>query len=163
MLPRNTKVYAKRQTFAYLKSTEWTQQTFVLVKTYLRYLQDVFSVTFFCLPRRFPYVLETSSRRNCKTSCKHVLKTSLRTSWRCFRRMYCKYVLKTSQRGIGRWKSVTLKTSARRLEQVLKNKKCLLGTIETISSKCLTLKGVLVHQNPEFLIFISLFFRTVFV
>ena len=51
-----------------------------VLKMSSRRLQDVFSVTFFCLPRRFPYVLQTSSRRNCKTSCKHVLKTSLRTS-----------------------------------------------------------------------------------
>ena len=48
-----------------------TQQTFVLVKTYWRRLENVFSVTFFL---------------------------SSTTSWRCFRKMYCKYILKTSSR-----------------------------------------------------------------
>ena len=63
-----------------------------------------------------------SWRHNCKTSCKHVLKTS----WRRFRKTYCKYVLKTSWKT----KSITLKTSSRRLEDVLENKTCLLGTAE---------------------------------
>ena len=49
-------------------SSKETQQTFVLVKTYWRRLQDVFSVTFFLSSK-------TSWRHNCKTSCKHVLKT----------------------------------------------------------------------------------------
>ena len=52
-----------------------------------------------------------------------VLKTSCKTSWRQFRKTYCKYVLKTSWKT----KSVTLKTSSRRLEDALENKKCLLG------------------------------------
>ena len=57
--------------------------------------------------RRTEDVLKTSWRHNCKTSCKHVLKTS----WRGFRKTYCKYVFKTSWKT----KSVTLKTSSRRL------------------------------------------------
>ena len=61
------------------------QQTFVLVKRYWRHLQDVF---------------KTSSRHNCKTSYKLVLKTS----WGRFRKTYCKYVLRTSWRGLGRRK-----------------------------------------------------------
>ena len=44
-------------------------------------------------------------RHNCKTSYKHVLKTS----WRRFRKTYCKYVLKKS------W---------RRLQEVLEDEKC---------------------------------------
>ena len=95
--------------------TRPSQQTFVLVKTYWRRLQDVFSVTFFCLPRRLEDVWKTSWRHNCKTSCKHVLKTSwktslkrledvLKTSWRHFRKTYCKYVFKTSSRGLVRRK-----------------------------------------------------------
>ena len=71
-----------------------TQQTFVLVKTYWRRLQDVFSVTFFCLPRRLEDII---ARRLANTS------------WRRFRKTYCKYVLKTS------W---------RRLQEVLEDEKC---------------------------------------
>ena len=47
-----------------------SQQTFILVKTYWRRLQDVFNVTFFCLPRRLEDVLKRSWRHNCKTSWK---------------------------------------------------------------------------------------------
>ena len=84
---------------------------------------------------------KTSWRHNCKTSCKHVLKTSwrhncktsykhvLKTSWRRFRKTYRKYVLKTSWKT----KSVTLKTSSRRLQDVLENKKCLLGHKEWVT------------------------------
>ena len=61
-----------------------------------RRLQDVFSVTIFCLPRRLQDIL--------KTSCKNVLKT--------FSRRICKM----SSRRLGRRKIVTLKTSSRRLE-----------------------------------------------
>ena len=109
------------------------QQTFVLVKTYWS-LQHVFNVTFFCLPRRLKEVLKTSWRHNCKTSCKHVLKTSWRRlarrlenilgrriankSWRCLEDVF-KRSWKT--------KGVTLKASSRRLEDVLENKKYLLG------------------------------------
>ena len=83
-----------------------------VLKTYWRHLQDVFSVTFFCLLRRLEDVLKTSWRHNCKTSCKHVLKTS----WKRL-----EDVLKRS------WKTkcVTLKTSWRRLRDALENKKCL--------------------------------------
>ena len=49
-----------------------------VLKTSSRRLQDVFSVTFFCLPRRLEDALKTSWRHNCNTSCKHVLKTSWR-------------------------------------------------------------------------------------
>ena len=120
-----------------------------VLKTAWRRFEDVFSVTFFCLPRHLENVLKTSWRHNSKTSCKHVLKTS----WRRLGR-YLKDVLKTSWRRLGRrlgdisgrriantsgrrlkdvlktsWKtkSVTLKTSSRRLQDVLKNKKCLVG------------------------------------
>ena len=127
-----------------------------ILETSSRRLQDVFSETFFCLPRRLGDIIarrlaNTSWRRleawshNCKTSYKHVLKTSWKTFWRRFGN-----VLKTSWRGLedvlGRhiantswrpledvfkrsWKtkSVTLKASSRRLEDVSKNKKCLLG------------------------------------
>ena len=47
-----------------------------VLKTSSTRLQDVFSVTFFCLPRRRVDVLKTSLRPNCKTSCK--------TSWKRF-------------------------------------------------------------------------------
>ena len=67
-----------------------------VLKTSSRRLQDVFSVTFFCLPRRLEDII---ARRLANTS------------WRRFRKTYCKYVLKTSWKT----KSVTLKTSSRRL------------------------------------------------
>ena len=88
--------------------TEAPQQIFVLVKTYWRRLQcNIFLSS------------KTSWRHNCKTSCKHVLKTSWKTSWRrlenvlktsCktswrrFTKTHCKYVLKTSWRRLERRK-----------------------------------------------------------
>ena len=80
--------------------TEAPQQIFVLVKTYWRRLQcNIFLSS------------KTSWRHNCKTSCKHVLKTSwrclenvLKTSWRRFTKTHCKYVLKTSWRRLERRK-----------------------------------------------------------
>ena len=97
------------------------------LKTSWRRLEDVFSVTFFCLPRRLEHVLKTSWRHNCKKSCKHVLKTSwrrfarhledvLRMSWRRFRKTYWKCVFKTSSRRLVRRKVLRW----RRLEDVLK-------------------------------------------
>ena len=77
-----------------------TQQTFVLVKTYWRRLENVFSVTFFCLPRRLEDVLG---------------RCIANTFWRRLPDVW-------------KTKSVTLKTSSRRLEEVLENKKCLLGS-----------------------------------
>ena len=54
-------------------------------KTYSRHLQDVFSVTIFCLPRRLENVFKTYSRHLArglqdvfKMSSKHLCKTSLR-------------------------------------------------------------------------------------
>ena len=78
----------------YQKGVAWSQQTFVLVKTYWRRLKDVFSVSF-CLPRclqdirRLEDILKTIRRRSLvnmswrrfegalKTSCEDVLKTFL--------------------------------------------------------------------------------------
>ena len=83
--------------------TEAPQQIFVLVKTYWRRLQcNIFLSS------------KTSWRHNCKTSCKHVLKTS----WRCLENVLKTFYedalqisledfLKTSWKT----KSVTLKTS----------------------------------------------------
>ena len=89
--------------------THPSRQTFVLVKTYWRRLQDVFSVTSFCLPIR---LANTSWRR-----LEDVLKT------------YCKYVYKTSSRGLGRRKV----SRWRRLEDVLENKKYLLGSYHILT------------------------------
>ena len=77
-----------------------------VLKTSSRCLQDVFSVTFLCLQRRLEDVLKTSWRHNCKTSSKRL-------------EVFLEDVLRT--------KSVTLKTSSRRLENVLENNKCLPG------------------------------------
>ena len=81
----------------------WHQQTFVLVKTYWRCLEDVFSATFFCLPRR--------------------LEDVLKTSWKRFGKTYRKYVLKTSWRRL----QEVLEDEKCYAEDVLENKKCLLG------------------------------------
>ena len=71
-----------------------TQQTFVLVKTYWRRLEDI-------IARR---LANTSWRR-----LEDVLKTTCKTSWRRFRKTYCKYVFKTS---------------SRRLQDLLEDEKC---------------------------------------
>ena len=98
--------------YAKLESYIRSQKIFLVSE----YIEDVFSVTFFWLPRRLQdffrtclqdvfqsYVCETSSR--ClqevfrETSCKHVLKTSwkrkrcyaeddFRTSWRRFQQVF---------------------------------------------------------------------------
>ena len=127
-----------------------------ILETSSRRLQDVFSETFFCLPRRLGDIIarrlaNTSWRRleawshNCKTSYKHVLKTSwktfwrrfgnvLKTSWRRLEDVLGRHIANTSWRPLEdvfkrswKTKSVTLKASSRRLEDVSKNKKCLLG------------------------------------
>ena len=84
-----------------------------VLKTSWKRLEDVFSVIFFCLPRRLENVLKTSWTHNCKTSCKRILNTSwkrledvlqdiLKTSWRRLERRkvlrwrHLEDVLKTS-------------------------------------------------------------------
>ena len=84
-----------------------------------RRTEDVFSVTLFCLTIRLEDIIE---RRLANMSWRR-LEDALKKSWRCFRKTYCKYVLKTSSRGLGRRKVLRW----RRLEDVLENKKCLLG------------------------------------
>ena len=95
-----------------------TQQAFVLMKTYWRRLEDVFSVTIFCLSRR------RRLENVLKTPCEDVLKAS----WRSLEDIFGRGLANTSWRRLGRWRIVTLKTSSRRLQEVLENKKCLLGT-----------------------------------
>ena len=71
-----------------------------VLKTSSRRLQDVFSVTFFCLPRRLEDII---ARRLANTSWRR-LEDVLKTSWRHFRKTYCKYAYKMSSRGLGRRK-----------------------------------------------------------
>ena len=88
-------------------------------------LQDVFSVTIFRLPKRLEDVLQDVFKTSLQDTLQDVFKTSLQD------------VLKTSSRCLGWREIVTLKTfwrclqdmSWRRLEDVLKTKKCLLGNI----------------------------------
>ena len=71
------------------RSLNLSQQTFVLVKTYWRCLEDVFSVTFFCLPRRLEDII---ARRLANTSWRRLgrrkvlrwrrLQDVLKTSWK---------------------------------------------------------------------------------
>ena len=99
-----------------------------------RRLEDVFSVTFFCLPRRLADVFQKSSiKLNCKMSSwwrlEDVLEDVLKTSWRRLEGVFGRRIANTFWR---RWKRlerrkiVTLKTSSIRLEDVLENKKCLI-------------------------------------
>ena len=99
----------------------WTNQANIrlgedVLKMSWRRIEDVFSVTFFCLPRRLKDII---GRRLANTSWRcleDVLEDVLKTSWRRFRKTFCKYVLKTSSRRLGRRKVLRW----RRLQDVLK-------------------------------------------
>ena len=79
-----------------------------------RRTEDVFSVTFFCLPRRLQDVLKTLFQDVMQTRLEDVLKTS----WRRFRKRHCIFILKTS------W---------RRLQKVLEDEKCYAEDVLKIS------------------------------
>ena len=81
---------------------------FLFSKTSWIRLEDVFSVTFFHLPRRLQDVFKGSSRRVFKTSSKDVFKTSSRRLQNVFARRL-QDVFKTSS-----------KTSSRRIQDVFK-------------------------------------------
>ena len=110
-----------------------------VLKTSWRRLEDVFSVSFFCLPRCLEDVLKTSWKHNCKTSWRRLQDILGRripiTSWRRLQDVF-----KTSWKT----KSVTLKTAWRRVEDVLENKKCLLGVF-LLKSKVLL---ITVYKDP---------------
>ena len=114
-----------------------------VMKTDWRHLEDVFSVTFFCLPRHLQDIiarclLEDVLKMSWRRLEEDILQIRLgrrlerledfsrrglaNTSWRRLEEL-----LTTSWRRLGRWKIVTLKASSRRLLDVLENKKCLLG------------------------------------
>ena len=86
------------------------QQTFVLVKTYWRRLQDVFSVTFFCLPRRLEDII---ARRLANTS------------WRRLEDVLGRRIANTSWRRL----QEVLEDENCYAEDVLENNKCLLGNM----------------------------------
>ena len=79
----------------------------------LKIFRDVCNVIFVCLPRRLQDIIA----RGLANMSWELLAN---TSWR--------RIPNTSWRRLGRGKSVTLKTSSRRLQDVLENKKCLLGS-----------------------------------
>ena len=96
---------------------------FLFSKTSWKRLEDVFSVTIFCLPRRLQEFFKASSRQVCKTSSKDVIKMFSRVFARrllqdVIRKTSCNYVLKMSWRRRRRRKIVTLKTSSRPLQYV---------------------------------------------
>ena len=63
-----------------------------------RRTEDVFSVTFFCLPRRLQEIIDRRVHEDVlKTSCKHVLKTSWET-----KKCYVEEVFKKSWRRLGK-------------------------------------------------------------
>ena len=75
--------------------------------------------------RRAEHVLQTSttfclSRRLQEVFARGLLEDVLKKT-------SCKHILQTSERRLGRWKTVPLKTASRRLQNVLENKKCLQG------------------------------------
>ena len=96
-----------------------------VLKTSRRHLQDVFSVTFFCLPRRLEDII---ARRLANTSWRRLEdilgRRIANTSWRRLQDVF-KRSWKT--------KSFTLKTSSRCLQDVSENKKCLLGWFKTVT------------------------------
>ena len=92
-----------------------TQETFVLVKTYWRHLEDVFSVTFSCLSRR------TSARHNCKVSLWRCLEDFFKRTWR---KRFANNSWRRIQDVCGR---CIANTSGRHLEDVLEKQICLLG------------------------------------
>ena len=96
-----------------------TQQTFLLVKTYWRRLEDVFSVTVFCLPRRLQDVWIRLQGM--------IARRLTNTSWRRLEDVLRRRIAKTSWIRLGRRKIVSLKTSLWRLEDVLDDKRCLLA------------------------------------
>ena len=96
-----------------------TQQTFVSVKTLWRSLQ----CNIVCLPRRFQEVL----KRLHDIIARHLHEDVLKTFFEDALKTRLEDVLKTSSRRLGRRKIVKLKTSSRRFEDVLENKKCLLN------------------------------------
>ena len=105
-----------------------------VLKTSWRRLEDVFSVTFFCLPRRLENVLKTSWRHNCKTSCKHVLKTSWKMSWRRLEDVLGRRIANTS------W---------RRLEDVLEDEKCYTEDVLKTSWKTRNVSWEVAGWKPE--------------
>ena len=80
----------------------------VLNTSWIR-LEDVFSVTFLCLPRRLQDILKMPWRNNCKMSF-----------WRCLKRRFEDILKKTSRKYV-------LKTSWRQTEDVLKKSWTLLA------------------------------------
>ena len=75
---------------------------------------------------------KTSWRHNCKTSCKHVLKT------------YCKYVLKKSWRRL----EDVFQDENCYAEDVLENKKCLLGCF-WVFSLCVYVRTVPLNRGSK--------------
>ena len=107
-----------------LLDTDITSKNFVslrdVFKTSSRYVFKMFS----------RHVFKTSSRHVFKTSWRHLQRnnfSSYKTSSRRLQEVL-REVLKTSSRRLGRRRIVTLKPCWRRLQDVFKTKKCLLGS-----------------------------------
>ena len=99
-----------------------------------RRTEDVFSVTFFCLPRRLEDIIAIHLANTSWRRLEDILKKSWKTSWRRLEDILRRRIANTSWRLLQdvfkrswKTKSATLRTSWRRLEDVLENKKCLLG------------------------------------
>ena len=77
-------------------------------------------------------ILKTSCEDVLKTSCEDVLKTFLEDVEDVLEDQNLLRGIKTSSRRLGRPKIVTLKTLSRHLQDVLGNKKCLLGYLRNL-------------------------------
>ena len=100
------------------------------------YIEDVFSVTFFCLPRRLQDFFRTYLQ-DVFERCLQVM--FARRLQDVFKKSSGRHLVNTSWRSLGREKDVTLKTFSGRLEDVfnrsstrLHQDKCLLGYINNL-------------------------------
>ena len=114
--------------------------------------EDVFNVTFFCLPRR----LEGIIARRLEDVLEDILKTPWRRLARRLEDILGRCIANTSWRRLEdvfkrswKTKSVTLKTSWGRVEDVLENKKCLLGVYLIFLEERSNVKWIPKMQGPE--------------
>ena len=108
---------------------------------------------FVCLHK----ILKRSSRHVFKTSCRHVFKTSSRY---VFKRS-SGHVFKTSSRRLERRKTVTLKTCRRRLQDVFKTNRCLLGKF-FFAYWCIAIISFWYINQYSFVVTIQIFIAFVF-
>ena len=111
------KLYSTTKKIFYTNTSwKYPSKHFLFSKTSPRHLEDVFSVKFFCLPRRHENFFKTSSRCVCKTPYKNFCKMS----WRRLRDVFAIRLPKTSSRGLQNVFKTSSKTSSRHLQDAFK-------------------------------------------